>query len=125
MWFQRATRRSRNGKCNNQQSSAMVKRNMQERDDEAVEAGGSLLVELLDAADKALIFKGKKEGPVYNFLKENNDRRGKGWLALAFKESDDTKDPDHIKRIVGKDIEVLLRIFSFVIVLIIPFLFLC
>jgi hypothetical protein len=82
----------------------MVKRNIQERDDEAVEAGGSLLVELLDMADKALTFKGKDEGPVYKFLKENNDRHGKGWLALAFKESDDTKDPDYIKRIVGKDI---------------------
>jgi hypothetical protein len=74
MLFQHATQRSRNRKCNNQQSLAMVKRNAQERDDEAVEAGGSLLVELLDAADKALTVRGKDEGPVYNVLKENNEK---------------------------------------------------
>jgi hypothetical protein len=83
----------------------MGKRNLQERDDdEAVEAGGSLLDKFLEAADKSLTHKGKDEGPVFNLLKENNKRHGKGWLALAFKESDESKDPDYIKRIVGKDI---------------------
>ena len=84
----------------------MGKRNPQERDDnEAVEAGGSLLDKMLEAADKSLTCKGKDEGPVFNLLKENNERHGKEWLALAIKELDESKDPDdHIKRIVGKDV---------------------
>jgi hypothetical protein len=90
----------------------MGKRNLQERDDnEAVEAGGNLLDKLLEAADKSLMCKGEDEGPVFNSLKENNDRHGKGWLALAFKESDESKDPDCIKRIVGEVARVILRVF--------------
>ena len=56
----------------------MGKRNLKERDDEAVEAGGSLLVKLLEAADKSLTYKGNDEGPVFKLLKENNEHRGKG-----------------------------------------------
>ena len=54
---------------------------------------------------------GKDEGPVFKLLKENNERRGKGWLALAFKESDGSKDPGCIKRIVGMDASALLCVF--------------
>jgi hypothetical protein len=83
---------------------AMGKQNLKERDDEAVEAGGSLLVKFLDAAGESLMHEGNDEGPVFKLLKENNEHRGKGWSALAFKELDDAKDPDHIKKIVGKEI---------------------
>jgi hypothetical protein len=81
----------------------MGKRNLKERDDEAVEAGESLLAKLLEAANKSLTYKGKDEGPVFKLLK-GNEHQGQGWLTLAFNESDGTKDPDYIKRIVGKDV---------------------
>ena len=83
----------------------MGKRNLQQRDDD----GGSLVDKLLEAADRSLTYKGKDEGPVSKFLRDRNERHGKGWLALAF-EADGSKDPEYITRIVGEYIKVILSL---------------